>query len=84
MDQQAHQLTKDLFDRRFAIFTAVEDFITWVIRSDETLTFSAPATCRPSTIKTDLMNQLTITLRKQRVEIFRPYLALFHKAVAQA
>jgi hypothetical protein len=31
-----------------------------------------------------LMNQLTITLREQRVEIFRPYLALFHRAVAQA
>jgi hypothetical protein len=34
LEQQAHQLTKDLFDRRFAIFAAVEDFIVWVVRGE--------------------------------------------------
>jgi hypothetical protein len=130
LDQQAHQLTKDLFDRRFAIFTAVEDFITWVIRSDGDIEFFGPgeyrnwreavekaqmlfgeevidymevadkaardlyvvvkkmaknsADMQAIDDQNRLMNQLTITLREQRVEIFRPYLALFHKAVARA
>ncbi len=31
-----------------------------------------------------LMNQLTITLREQRFEVFRPYLGLLQKEVARA
>lgn len=130
LEQQAHQLTKDLFDRRFAIFAAVEDFIVWVVRSEGKTHFIGTveygnwwdaiqkarmlfdkevfeymtvvekaagayhvAVTRMAKNSADmqaiedenrLLNQLTITLREQRFEVFRPYLALFQKAVARA
>jgi len=43
LDQQAQRLKKDLFDRRFEVFTAVDSFITYVIRSDGKLKLSGPA-----------------------------------------
>jgi hypothetical protein len=42
LDQQARQLKKDLFDRRFAVFTDVLDFINYVLREDGNIQFGGP------------------------------------------
>lgn len=49
-EQQANlqkiQLIQNLFDRRFAVFTAVEDFIVFVIQSEGAIEFTGPGEYR--------------------------------------
>ncbi len=42
MEQQERQLKKDLFDRRFAVFDGVLDFISYVLREDGNIRLVGP------------------------------------------
>jgi hypothetical protein len=46
LEQQAQQLKKDLLDRRFEVFTAVDCFITYVIRSNGKIELVGPGEYR--------------------------------------
>jgi hypothetical protein len=124
-DIQTRQLTKDLFDRRFAVFTAVDSFIAYVVQNNGKIQLAGPGEYRQwreameraqmlfgedvneylkrveqtagefyvavhklENNRADmeaiddnerLLNELSVALPAKRVQVFRPYLELFHK-----
>ena len=46
LEQQARQLKKDLFDRRFAVFTGAQEFISYVLQNNGDIELAGPGQYR--------------------------------------